>query len=158
MIFFPPVLALSIYGTVLKAHRYLLSWGLVLIFSFPPLRSWSLCGLLWAETWACFSPLSPRSWPSSSTAGRPFSTSCSLWYVRTDRTHRNSFHREASSWRPWCVLPVVSKCGFLGDAVLCFSDHFPDHTVLSVKFQWWVLQAREVGDMPDTTVSARPFF
>ena len=33
------------------------------------------------------------------------------------------------------ILPVVSTCGILGDTVLCFADNFPDHTILSVKFQ-----------------------
>lgn len=74
------------------------------------------------------------------------------------RTRHSSFPSRACSWRHWGFLPVASRCDFLGDAVLCFADHFPDHTVLSVKFQWWVLQAREVGDKPDATVSARPFF
>lgn len=43
--------------------------------------------------------------------------------------------RKACSWFHLCFLPVVSKCDFLGDTILCFADNFPDHTILSVKFQ-----------------------
>lgn len=50
------------------------------------------------------------------------------------------------------------QCELSGAAVLCFAGDFPDHTVLSVKFQWRVLQASEVGDKPDSSVSARPLF
>lgn len=49
--------------------------------------------------------------------------------------HHISFLSKAYSWFHLCFLPVVSKCDVLGDTVLCFADNFPDHTILSIKFQ-----------------------